>query len=255
MLGQIRQTISVCALSLLLANTSTGSLAQTGGPSSHVPFIGCKSDGQVGPLASPKGAAKATELSPELAGQLAYYKAEDGVGILAPRGWYCFSTYGSNGSNLFVSPGPINHKELFASDWKGFPGAALQVSVSIGDTSGRFAIARTIARVFPDRMEFVHEVASEGLEPASSFPTGPYANDKLQHRGNNVVEFETQANTKGLGTQSRLAISSSPIRGVAILSGEEPTLIQLSMRLPIRYQSLERAIIQQLESEAMQPEK
>jgi len=209
----------------------------------------------MGPLASPKDAAKGTELSPELTGQLAYYKAEDGVGILAPRGWYCFSTYGSNGSNLFISPQPIIHKELFASDWKGFLGAAIEVSVSIGDTSGRFAVARTIARVFPDRTEFVREVASEGIEPASSFPTGPYATDKLQRRGKDVVEFETPANTKGLGTQSRLAISSSPIRGVVILSGEEPNLVQLSMRLPIRYQSLERAIIQQLEAEATKPDK
>ena len=35
-----------------------------------------------------------------------------------------------------------------------------------------------------------------------------------------------------------------------ILFGEEPNLVQLSMRLPDRYESLGRAIIQQLEMEA-----
>jgi hypothetical protein len=196
---------------------------------------------------SPKGNANGIELSSELANQLAYYKAENGFGILAPRGWHCFSTYGSNGGSLFVSPEPINEKELFESDWKGFAGPAVQVSVSVGGTSGRFAVARTIARVFPDRMDFVHDV--EGIEPASSFPTGPYPTDRLQRRGKSIVEFETPANTKGLGSQSRLEINSSSIQGVAILFGQEPSLVQLSMRLPDLYQKLSHAIIHHLEAE------
>ncbi len=35
-----------------------------------------------------------------VAARLAYYKAKNGFGILGPRGWHCFSTYGSNGSTL-----------------------------------------------------------------------------------------------------------------------------------------------------------
>ena len=119
---------------------------------------------------SPKRTAKELDLSPEFADQVAYYKAENEFGVLAPRGWHCFSTYGSNGSGLFASPEPINEKQLLTSDSKGFSGPAIQVSVSAGDTSGRFTVARTIARVFPDRMEFVRDVISEGIEPASSFP-------------------------------------------------------------------------------------
>jgi len=65
------------------------------------------------------------------------------------------------------------------------------------------------------------------------------------------VEFQTPANTTGLGTQSRLAANSRPIHGVAILSGKEPDLVQLSMRLPNRNPSLEQAIIDRLKTEVM----
>src|SRR5580692_3776159 len=62
-----------------------------------IPFVGCKADGQVGPLKAPKETTKMISLPSELAHELAYYKAEGGVGVLAPRGWYCFETYGSSG--------------------------------------------------------------------------------------------------------------------------------------------------------------
>lgn len=65
------------------------------------------------------------------------------------------------------------------------------------------------------------------------------------------MEFQTPANTTGLGTQSRLAANSRPIHGVAILSGKEPDLVQLSMRLPNRNPSLEQAIIDRLKTEVM----
>ena len=250
MFAYLRQVTGVFVLALpLIFSSCTALVAQNPRPTSHIPFVGCKSDGQMGPLAAPKGTTRAIELSPELADQLAYYKAKDGFGILAPRGWFCFSTYGSSGSSLFISPEPIRSKELFDFDWKGFVGPAIEVSFSFGGTSGRFAVAETIARVFPDRMDFVRDVVSEGIEPATSFPTGPYATDSLQRRGEDVVEFETPANTTGLGTKSRLAKNSSPIHGVAILLGEEPNLVQLSMRLQNRNQSLERAIIQRLEAD------
>jgi hypothetical protein len=251
MLTHSFRVIGSVVLASWLAPCVVGSHAQDTRAKSQIPFVGCKSDGQVGPLNSPKGTSSGIELPSEVANQLAYYKAENGFGVLAPRGWNCFSSYGSSGSNLFVSPEPISQKELFNSEWRGFSGPAIQVSVSVGDTSGRFAVARTIARAFPERMDFVRNVVSEGIEPPSSFPGGPYAPDRLQRRGKNIVEFETPANTPGLGSQSHLAINASPIHGAAILFGEEPSLVQLSMRLPSRDQRLNRAIIQQLEAEAL----
>ena len=85
-------------------------------------------------------------------------------------------------------------------DWKGFTGSAIEIAVSSGGTSGRFEVAKVIARVFPAYKQFAQNVIAEGIEPASDFPSGPYSNDKLTYRAKNIVEFETPANTAGLGT-------------------------------------------------------
>jgi len=213
----------------------------------RVPFVGCNTDGQTGPVKAPKGQSKIVSVSAEAARRLAFYSAGDKTGILAPKGWNCFSTYGSNGSTLFVSPTAIDHKSLFSSEWKGFSGPAIQISFSYGDTSGRFSVAKTIARVFPDYSKFVQDVVAEGIQPASSFPSGPYPSDSLYYRGKRIVEFQTPGNSEGLGTQSRLLKSASPINGVAILIGPEPNLVQLSMRLTPDTDDLARFIVQQLE--------
>ncbi len=213
----------------------------------RVPFVGCASDGQVGPLKAPKGTSKVLPISPEMALRLAYYKAEQGSGILAPRGWHCFGTYGSNGDNLYVSPKPIDRRVLFSNRWEGFAGAAIQISDMIGDTSGRFGVAQVIARVFPGHMAFVKGVISEGIEPASSFPRGPYPGDKLTYLNKEIVEYETPANQNGLGTDSMLKKNGSQISGVAILTGEELSLIYLSVRLPPDATELGSVIIREIE--------
>lgn len=224
--------------------------AQTKSNLSQVPFVGCKSDGQVGPIKAPSPKMKRLPISGDLASRLAYYQAQDGVGVLAPRGWYCFSTYGSSGSNLYVSPEPITGEALFSSNWNGFSGQAIQVSISVGDTSGRFEVAKTIARVFPDHNKFVQDVIAEGIEPASSFPAGPYPGDKIIRRSDKIVEFQTPPTMKGLGTDSMLRANSSPIQGVAILVGEEPSLVQASVRLSPSNQDLIQTILMQIEKDA-----
>lgn len=217
----------------------------------QVPFVGCASDGQAGPQAAPTGQSKAVAISAASAQRLAWYKALYGPGVLAPRGWHCFSTYGSNGANLFISPGPIDAKTvLLPSDWKGFGGPAIQISIAEGGTSGRFDVAKVIARVFPAYKQFAQNVIAEGLEPASDFPFGPYPNDKLTDRGTNIVEFETPANTTGLGTDSRLLPSASPIDGVAIITGTDTDLIQLSAQVSTKDRDLIPLIVQQVESDA-----
>ena len=129
----------------------------------------------------------------EVAQRLAYYKAQEGVGVLAPKGWRCIETYGSNGATLYVSPDAINAADLFSASWKGFSGPVIQISSVDGDTSGLFEVAKTIARVFPAHRAFVEGVIAEGIEPASSFPYGPYPADTLRYRRENIVEFRTPA--------------------------------------------------------------
>jgi hypothetical protein len=231
-------------------------LGQTTAPTQNkivvrVPFVGCESDGQVGPVKAPQGQSKVVTISAEAAQRLAYYKAEYGTGTLAPRGWYCYGTYGSNGSTLYVGPQPINTAELFSTNRKGFTGPAIQISTVSGDTSGRFGVAKMIARVFPAHSDFVEAVIAEGIEPATDFPSGPYPHDKLIYRSKEIVEFETPADTEGLGTDSWLRKNGTPIGGVAILFGEEPNLLHLSVRLPAESNGLNQAIIQQVERDAV----
>jgi hypothetical protein len=220
-----------------------------------VPYVGCASDGQMGPVKAPAGLGQKVVVPTKFAGRLSYYKAEYSAGVLAPRGWHCFSTYGSNGASLFVSSGPLDTKALFSPEWKGFAGPMVQISVSSGGTSGRFEVAKVIARVFPAYKEFVENVIAEGIEPAGNFPFGPYPQDKLTYRGKNVVEFETPPKTKGLGTNSRLASNASPIAGVAIIAGVDTDLIQLSARLPDKDRDLRPIIVKQIESEAVETDR
>ena len=143
---------------MLWASCTQFSLVAQEKAGTAVPFVGCASDGQTGPQEAPSGTSRSVTTSPEAAHQLAYYTSEEGFGVLAPRGWYCFGTYGSGGVALFVSPQPIDTANLFSADRSGFLGPAIEVSHRFGDTSGRFDVAEVIARVFPDYKAFVSEV-------------------------------------------------------------------------------------------------
>jgi len=213
-----------------------------------VPFIGCKSGGQPGPADAPKGASKSVAISQEEARGLAYYESGNGLGVLAPRGWYCFGIYGSGGDSLAVSPRPIDTIELFSTDWKGFAGPAIDISHRFGDTFGRFAVAEVIARVFPAYKAFAIRVMKEGLQ--NPFAFGPYPSDTLIYKSNKAVEYKTPAQTEGLGTHSWLLKNAYPIEGVAMLIGKTPDLLLLSVRLPPELTELTSAIVGQVERDA-----
>lgn len=70
-----------------------------------LPFVGCKTDGQVGEQEAPQGTSPTIPaLTTQETRGLAYYKVYDlDFGVLAPRNWYCFGTGGSNGSTLYIS--------------------------------------------------------------------------------------------------------------------------------------------------------
>ena len=208
---------------------------------SSVPFVGCLSDGQIGPLAAPRGQARQLPIPHEAAARLAWYQSRYAPGVLAPRSWHCFSTYGSNGATLYVSPEPLNSKLVFSSGWKGFSGPVIEISSMNGGTSGRFEVARKIARLFPEHKDFVHQVVAEGFEPASDFPSGPYPSDELSYKSKTLVDFETPAHKEGLGTESRLQPNDQPIEGFVFLSMEpndDSYERSLEMRLPSNLSTL-----------------
>lgn len=247
--GRMRLTnvilvLAICAQGPAYAQTKTSKVVSS---TSQVPFVGCKSDGQMGPVRAPKAKTKTLPITTEAAQRLVYYASSHGLGVLAPPGWNCFGTYGSNGDALYVSPEPVGTEILFSKDWKGFKGPAIQLSRHYGDTSGRFDVARVIARVFPERKAFVDNVIRERLQPASSFPFGPYPKDKLTQKNKRMIEYETPAHAEGLGTHTRLLKGDRPISGVVILTGEAPDLLDLAVRLPPEQAELVPVIVQEVE--------
>jgi hypothetical protein len=213
------------------------------GPSGQVSFVGCKSDGQAGPRPAPTSRGNAPTLPQSLATKLAYYSSED-LGVLAPRGWHCFGLHGSNGSILIVTPERHSASALLKPNAK-LTGPAVQLSVSSGETSGRFEVAEIAARLFPSKQEFVDGVVAEGIEPESAFPKGPYPDDILRRRGDSDVEFETPAQKDGMGTRSRLVKNGEPIDGLAIMT-DKNDLVLLDVRVSSALRDFIPAIMQTL---------
>lgn len=204
-----------------------------------VPFVGCRSDGQAGPLPAPRPRAT-PQVAPAAARQLAYYAIEHD-GVLAPRGWHCFGLYGSNGGILIVTPEPHGTRDLLLRP-QPLRGPAVQRTVSLGGTSGRFAVARMIARAFPAHMDFARRVAAEGL--GDPLPAGPYRTDNMVQLRPNAVGYRTPAGREGLGTDSRLAPNDRPIDGLAVLyPDDDMNLIKIDVRLPAAQAGLATPIL------------
>jgi hypothetical protein len=114
-----------------------------------------------------------------------------------------------------------------------------------GGTSGRFAVAQVIARVFPAHKAFVQNVI-DMFEGAGDYAFAPYPDDKLIVQTDRLVQFQTLPRSEGLGTMSRLKANNDPFDGVAILQGETPDLLMLRVRLPREQRDLAPVIIQEL---------
>ncbi len=235
------------------AGNNVSSAAAAPAISTTIPFVGCASDGQTGPQAAPTGAPEAVQMPAADAAQLAYYEMQNGPGVIGPRGWSCAGIYGSDGATLVVAPQPFQPSDLAGTGWAGASGDAIEARVASGDTSGRFVVAQAIMRVFPAHQAFAQGVINEGIEPASSFPAGPYPSDKITTKSNEVVEFQTPAGAVGLGTDTslnlRLAPGADAVSGVAILSGQAPDLSQAIVRLPANLAPLAGDIIQKYEAD------
>ena len=141
---------------------------------------------------------------------------------------------------------------MLSEKFAGFPGPAIEVSQSYGGTSGRFAVAKLIARIFPKNRAFVRSVIQEGIMSEDGFPTGPYPSDTLKYKTDRMVEFTTVANLDGLGTGGALKRRTQPISGAVILAGEYPDAFHLSMRLPKGLEDLGKTVIYQFDQDAIQ---
>ena len=224
------------ACSLLAAAPGAGA-SHASAQTTEIPFIGCASNGMMGPVAAPASNGNTPNLSSVSAGQLAYY-ASAALGVIAPRGWNCFGLYGSGGAILLVTPERHDAADLFRDDVK-ISGSVIEVSRIFGSTSGRFEVARLAARLFPVAKSFVQSVIDEDIEPAADFPFTPFSTDTLTRRSPTVVEYLSPGDTEGLGTAGLLAKDGQPISGAVILLPEEyMNLINLDVRLPAELHDL-----------------
>lgn len=227
----------VVALMALLVGGSSAVQAQDNPV--EVPFVGCPSDGQQGPL-EPPGSGKAPSLPRAAADRLAWYKGND-LGVLAPRGWNCIELYGSSGSALLVTPERHDADGLFGSP--GFDGPFVIVSVAFGSTSGRFTVASIAGPLFPVAAPFVNDVLNE---PDTDTKLVSVANDELTRRSDTMVDFVTPPHKDGLGTDGWVRKSALPVYGTAILlPDEDMDLLMVRARLPVAMVALAPIIIAQ----------
>src|SRR5271169_117631 len=218
--------LALCAPLPMFAQS--GSAAANPQPDAvSVPFIGCEPCGQANILPPPKGTSRSLPLSPADAQALAYYESADGIGLLAPRGWHCQGVSGSGGYALYLSPRPLDRT---LTDWTGSEGPAIQINHITAENSGRYQIAELMARVFPAYRALARRVWEGDVD--LPLPSRPYPDDTLTYRSQRMVEFKAPARKEGLGTyESSLGKSDIPAEGVAILVGDPPDVVLLSVRL------------------------
>ena len=173
--------------------------------------------------------------------QIAYYKAEHGSGIFAPKGWYCRAWNGSNGSFLAVTPKPIPPPYF---PLPSISGPAVTIATWDGESSGRVRVAVVASQLFSVAgTEFIARVRQEHLISESAFDPESYPDDQLQYLSDRFVEYTTPPNHTGLGTDSMFEASNLPIRGLTILNlaDEANSLIEVRVRLPPNLEFADRA--------------
>ena len=228
---------------------SVGSLMMA---QSTVPFVGCASNGQMGPIAAPANRGPvAVPISARDASALAMYEAVEGFRVLAPRGWSCFASYGSGGAYLFVTPTKVHATDALSRRWQEFAGPTVQLRHHFGGTSGRFEVAKIVARVFPAYKPFavgiMNEVGGEKLV------FGPYPSDRLTYKSKRLLEYVTPPQSEGVGTWIGMPKNASSIEGAASVIGEAPDLMIVGVRLPVQARWLAPAIIRLFEQDIARP--
>jgi hypothetical protein len=214
--------------------------AQYGTPVT-VPFVGCETVGPMGSAPAPGGSTVDVAINPGFVDQLAFYRAEEGEGVLAPRGWHCVAMYGPGIVRLVVMPGI--DRELAAAGKLEISGPAVAVETAEGAGPGKVKVAGLSARLFPVRRDWARQtLRAAGL----AAPDGPYAHDVLSYENDVVVQFRTPANQEGFGAEL-FGRGADPVDGLAMLIGQDSLLVQV--RLPDSLRRLTSAILKQVEQE------
>jgi hypothetical protein len=238
--GAGMRTAAFAAAAILLLTAS----AEAGGVT--VPFVGCPTDSLTAPFAAPKGNPVSVSLDAKPASRLAFYKSQIDQGIIGPRGWHCLSFKAASGWVTIVMPHePSPPTMLRYPAFHPIKGPAIQITHLDGLSAGRLDIAKLSARYFPQHEFFVKFVIATKVKPASEFPQGPYAGDKLINHRQDIVEYLTPAGKEGLGTAYRLVPGDLPIQSFAATVGPDEELhgFVMGVRLPKSDNDLAPAIL------------
>jgi hypothetical protein len=236
----LQQWFAAAAFVVLLGTAHAANIA-----TAHVPFLGCPGIGGPGPgpWPVPKAAPKVLQSSPSVpAARIAYYRANAGPGVFAPRDWHCQAWGGSHGVFIIVTPAAppavIPRKPV--------KGPGVIAIWSSGGTGGRFDVAEVSLRLFPEVMsDFIARVKAEGLPSPDFSKIRPFPQDRYTYLTTRLIEFTTPAHRKGIGT-GIFVPSDDPVRGVVSLSpggGRYPDLLQFEIRLSRSEDTLAQALI------------
>ncbi len=228
-----------------------GVLAEPAEHEPRVPVVDCPANDQTGGAKIRAGESMPAAVEQPVAGQIAFYRAEQGPGIYAPKGWYCHGWDGSSGTALVVTP---KRMEPPYFPLPAIAGPAVTIQTSDAGSSGRFHVAIVAAQLFPIAgSELITRVRQEHLISDASFEAAPHPGDQLGYLSDQFVEYTTPANRAGLGTDGLLEISDLPVTGLTILNPEAEvnTLTEVRVRLPARLSVVAEAIVE-LESACVQ---
>jgi hypothetical protein len=231
-------------LKLALLFVLFGSLlqAQYGMPVT-VPFVGCETAGPSGSASAPGGTTMDVAINPGLADQLAFYQAEEGQGVLAPRGWQCVAIYDSGTSLLVVMPHIDRERAAAGKLQITGPAVVIESAEGVSAGPGKIVVAQLSARLFPVRQDWARNTLQNAGLPV---PDGPYPHDVLSYENDVVVQFRTPANQEGFGAEL-FGRGTDPIDGLAMLMGQDSMLVQV--RLPDAMRRLTSSILKQVEQE------
>jgi hypothetical protein len=207
-------------------------------------FVGCADNGQQGPRTPPAAPRVLPEYPPETGARLAYY-ASDKLAAVAPRGWHCIAGSNSAEDALLVTPEVQAGQDIFGAPKK-ISGPAVFASRSYSATDGRLEVAKIAAQAFPIAKKFVKTVTDKSPEIRGGIHFGSAPGDTISRPSDTDVEFESAANSDGLGTAGRLEKNGQPIVGAAMLSGDMD-LFKIDIRLPSQDKDLVPIVMQAFE--------
>lgn len=189
----------------------------------EVPFVACGATGQIGWEPSSQPQNSGIRLPARQAAQLAYFSAQEGIGLLGPKGWHCLGLIGSSGPILIVSPHEL--RQAFENDRTAEieRGPIVLWAFRSAHTSGRNEVCELIAPYFPQHIGFVNRVREIFDLPEDHFPSAPFPADVWSRKGVNTIIYRTPPQAEGLGTKLILKPSDLAIEGyVQIVEAQYP---------------------------------